>query len=407
MCIMDTVVFPLILPLVCLSLLILCRNIEAKASVSATAPIEHVDEGGILSVHCEVDNLEQGQSVMVARQHPDGAIEALSLKDLVQTAEDDRVFLAVRQLPGNTFVYFLSIIDIKKEDAAEYICRVMGSDLASIAVKDSVNINVNYIPDETNPHCSNSLNSDSIIVKEGEMISFTCSSERGNPAISLHWTRNNKELKSDTEDLSLTVQSVLEFKARRFDDGSIFVCRLRSKAFPGHESTCHVGPIQVIFDSEVENVIDIDDPVLEVTDDVLHDVTTAVSTKRPIVVAAEKVQCQDICSLSSGPAFYWVVATITAGCLAVLFLIIGIVLLLRYCRISSRMDEHSLQTRQEDFYEKLQYGNRREEMVYMSLGNSNRMNMMKGKGNTEHAEVHYCLAPNKASYAGATRPLTD
>ena len=406
MCIMDTVVLPIILPLVCLSLLSLCRNIDAKATVSATAPIEHVDEGGILSVHCEVDNLEQGQSVMVVRQHSDGAIKPLSLKDVVQTTEDDRVFLAVRQLPGNTFVYFLSIIDITKEDAAEYTCRIMSSDLASVAVENSVNINVNYIPDETNPHCSNSLNSDNIIVNEGDMISFTCSSERGNPTISLHWTRNNKELKSNSEDSSLTVQSVLEFKATRFDDGSIFVCLLRSKAFPGHESTCHVGPIKVLFDSEGESVIDIDGPILEDADD-LHEVTTAVSTRRPIVVAAEKVHCEDVCSLSSGPAFYWIVATITAGCLAVLFLIIGIVLLLRYCRMSSSMDEHSFQTRQEDFYEKLQYGNRREEMVYMSLGNSNRMNMMKGKGNTEHAEVHYCLAPNKASYAGVTRPLTD
>ncbi|XP_072048135.1 uncharacterized protein [Amphiura filiformis] len=407
---MDILVLTNITPLVFLYILLtLSRHVQAKVTVTTTAPMANVDEGGILSVHCEVSNLQEGQRVTLVRQTIGATtVEDLTSNDLVQTNDDERVFLAVRQLPGNTKVYFLSIIEVRRSDQAKYSCRVTTStiDAVVISARDSVDIKVNYFPDDTNPKCTHNLSGDlnTVDVQEGDMLTLNCTSARGNPMVSVHWMRSETELKSETHIPSgstSTVSGILRFQATRHDDKSIFMCQIRSQAFPGSLSSCHIGPLTVRYEST--NVVDIHAPV-QVTSDLQATTTiTSISTKKPFAFD-ESSHCKDVCSLTSGPGFYWVISTIIVGCLALLFLIIGCVLLLKYCRMTSSHyeDQFLPTTRQDDFYEKLQYGNTREEMVYMSLGNSNRMK--GGKGNNE---VHYCLAPNKASYVGSVRPLTE
>ena len=382
------------------------QQTKITVSVSATAPISAVDEGGILSLHCEVKDLGPGQSIMLVRQSGD-TLKSLSWKDVVQTTDDDRVFLAVRQLPGNTFVYFLSIIDVTRQDEAEYSCRVMSSSLEQVVARDSVRINVNYFPPETSPVCThnvagNTLTSQ-ISVNEGDMVNLNCTSERGFPVVSIQWTKSGRKFETETVSPSRGsphVFGILRFRASRLDDSTVFLCQVQSMAFPGKLSTCHVG-VSVRYDNTIK--VDTTDsgsaPGLIDTD--ASQVATITTMKNDVFIGTDShdIRCKEYCSLTSGPGYYWVIATVVAGCLAVTFLVIGTVLLIKYCRLATTYggsSETGLQCA-EDFYEKLQYRDDRGDMVYMSLGNANRLHLK------DNSEVHYCLAPNKPT----TRPLTE
>ncbi len=403
---MDTILLThtMVTIIVCLLFVTLSRHVEAKVTVESEAPMENVDEKGILSVHCVVSDISEGQNVKIVRQPIGGNIpQLLTLNEVVQTYDDERVFLAKRQMAGNKFVYFLSIIDVTRKDEGTYSCQVTTPTLTAvdISASDEVKVKVNYFPDETNPVCTHDMgNGHELIVDEGDMVNLNCTSARGHPTVDLRWKRSENVLESfESPSGEGLVSEILRFQASRSDHKSMFICEIISDAYPGRKSTCHVGPVTVRFQSNGDNVIDIHSPV-QITSDVEITPPTDVITKKPPVIISED-NCKDVCSLSSGPGFFWIVSTVVAGCLALIFLIIGSVLLLKYHRMSGNTyEENFLQTRPDDFYEKLQYGNH-EEMVYMSLGNANRL---KGKGSNE---VHYCLAPNKASYVGSVRPTAN
>ncbi len=122
------------------------------------------------------------------------------------------------------------------------------------------------------------------------------------------------------------------------DNDAVFLCEMKSTAFPGTTRSCHVGPIKVLpnpsdpssnndFDSDLPQIISPPFPGLSDT------VTSPIDlfTEKDIKVKDNVVRdCRDVCSSFSSPKFFWVVATVVACILALIFFIMGASLLWKY-----------------------------------------------------------------------------
>ena len=75
--------------------------------IVATSPVNPVKEQGLLTIHCQVRNLDDNHQVTITRRVGD-RIQQISVdEDVLGNAVDERVFLAVRQLLDGSTVYFL------------------------------------------------------------------------------------------------------------------------------------------------------------------------------------------------------------------------------------------------------------------------------------------------------------
>ena len=222
----------------------LAGSIMAETTVKSTSPVNPLKQEGILSLHCQVFNLQKGQEVSIFYQG-NNQRKRLSLNDnVVDPDEEQRIFLAVRQLDGGSFVYFLSIITATISDAGKYSCTIMdtASEIPTLVASDSDDINVQYFPADIYPMCNPNKQ---IRVHAGRTVSLNCSSQMGYPSVSLIWTREGETLSSTLHTGENRVDSMLHFKPKLEDNRVIFVCTAQSEAFPDRTSSCHVGPITV------------------------------------------------------------------------------------------------------------------------------------------------------------------
>ena len=122
---------------------------SVETTIEVTSPIERVVEGGILSVHCQVWNLESGHEVSIFRTVNTGT-HRISLNGNVPQEVDSRIYLAVRQAHGGSKIYFLTIIEASKQDEGKYECKVINTigRVAQIAV-DSIDLKVEYFPSDS------------------------------------------------------------------------------------------------------------------------------------------------------------------------------------------------------------------------------------------------------------------
>ena len=81
---------------ICCKLLFCCIRLTTGTSVIATSPVNPVQEGGILSVHCQVIGLQDDHGAALFRQVKGGKTERLSLNEDVLSTADDDVFIAWR-----------------------------------------------------------------------------------------------------------------------------------------------------------------------------------------------------------------------------------------------------------------------------------------------------------------------
>ena len=300
-------------------------GVMAETTVVATAPLETVKEGGILSLHCQVSGKDPKQSMSISRRLVGAENEdkiALD-KQVIDSPARRNYFLAYRKLKDGSDVYFLSITKVTRSDEGEYVCALLKAVGWGVEQEASVNISVRYFPsgpvcDPTGPQR----------VMEGSSMTLNCSSEPGNPPVSIYWERtgSTEELLHVDETNSNGVYTVATFKSKLSHQDAMFVCRIKSKYF-STKAECHMGPLSVEPNPDIP---DIEWPVTTTV--------TPVTPPKYTVVNKTADDCHEVCAeMTAESVFRWTIATVISGLLALVFLVFGIILLIRYC---FALDDH-------------------------------------------------------------------
>ena len=353
-----------------LSTVILTKEVSGTM-VTASAPVNPVHEGGILSVHCQVVGMTDDQGVAFIRELNNG-LERLSLNEDVLSSASDNVFIALRQLEDGATVYFLSIINVKKSDEGKYTCKVIDGALSEVAV-DTVDFQVMYFPSQNNPSCTTNANQE-LTLPERTPLTLICSSEKGHPTVELSWTKtgNSKTLKAYTYETNDKVFSVLNLTASMADDRAMFICEITSTEFPYESSKCHVGPFAISPDLLSENNGGSQKLQPTSSNDLKLPGRTATGNDKNNLSKPSK--CQDECPLFSFAEFNWIVATVAAAFFALLFFIIAMSLLAKY-KLQQRREGkvlYHMPQPVEDIYVAVEHENRQDKL-YMSLDRNNKM----------------------------------
>ena len=332
-------------PIIYLILQLFLRlRLVSSVGISLTAPINPVEEGNMLSIHCQVQQLKISEHVVEMSRNVTGLNDRVSLDTKMMVDDDDeRFFLAQRRLQDNSMVYFLSIIEITRDtDEGVYHCIIREKDSLAEIKRESVTVSFKYFPTDIYPICYPSdYDSGEITMTAGQKMTINCTSELGNPDIEIVWLKNDDPLEStkSTENGHSTLQ--LTFTTSMDDDGAIYVCRITSVAFPDELRNCHVGPFKILPDPN-----DAKKPPSADTGNTNNKVE---HTPREITVAPKvgkssnnkngptyiTTECSEVCDEN---ILYWIIATIIAGTLAIVFCIVGIIIFVRYRR--RRKEEH-------------------------------------------------------------------
>ncbi len=313
--------------------------------IDLTAPINPVETGNMLSIHCRIQGLSISSHTVTITRNMSGSSERLAMDDTILN-QDERFFLAYRRLQDNAVVFFLSIIDITREDEGIYNCILRDKDTLLEIVRDSVTVLFKYFPADIYPICSPSETDlpDGLAMIAGQQMSLNCSSELGNPEVTMEWTKDDRVIESSAEGRTESGLSFVEltFTTAMDDDQAIYICKIKSIAFPENQRSCHVGPFKITPDPSAPvtkkpqpvppNKIPNRPPHLP--EDKTRTTMSPGETRHsksggdggPTYITAD---CSDVCEEN---ILYWVIATIIAGTLAIVFCIIGIIIFVRYRR---------------------------------------------------------------------------
>ncbi len=353
---------------------------NATTTIIASAPVHPVQVGGIFSLRCEVIKMKGNQELTIFHTSKDGSNKRLSVNDEVLDDAGDRVYLAVRQMNDGKTVYLLSIMTVSREDEGVYICKLFDMDVLNWVSEDSFSLQVMYVPGDSDPTCGIV---ESTTVMEGTEIDLDCSSERAFPEISLQWSRTGGRLvpKTTTSVEGNRVFSSFTFVPTMADQNVVFLCGIKSVAFPAYDQTCHVGPFKVYrnpniprdnqnndhdnkgviyppsVDNSNHNSKDEDRNRLDIHSDNGESPLSDLNTK-----------CLNSCIENRYSVLYWIIATIVACVLATFFFIMGLVLVLKYRRltIQPKPTYYLAQHPVDDIYTELEC-KRGDATVYMSL----------------------------------------
>lgn len=314
-------------------MLVYCSLTKGEPLVKVTAPVNPVDIGGIFSLHCQVWNLDEGQEVTLLKL-VNGKAVRITLDDTIM-AEDDRMFLAMRQLNDGSTVYFLSVIEAVRNDESEYQCKIIDTAGSAHGLPSvSVNIGVIYYP-ETEPNCAYK---EPLVVKEGAMASFNCSSEAANPIVTIRWLRTGSEETLDSREIVQNDRKVsyLTFRTKLSDHNVMFTCEVSSLSFPDKTKTCHVGPLLITPKSgstvsTSDRHPSMDDRITQDKDNDIPFKTTGIAKRPPNKID----DCSEVCLSSKSLESKWILATVFSGCAAFIFLILGLVLFVKYLNTRS------------------------------------------------------------------------
>lgn len=367
--------------LISLFVVLLWQTLVNATSISVRAPVNPVEENGIISVYCEVKNLDERWQEVTMFRNVTTHIEKLSVNDDVLPAVGDHVFLAKRQLEGTSFVYFLSVIRATKEDAGEYFCKIADkAGLQRNLPMDSVVINTTFFPPATDPVCSPTGAS---TVTEGDELTLTCSSELSNPVVDIEWHRTGTSEKLVSKEYveNGRKHSVATVTIMAEDTGVIFLCQITSAAYVDEKQTCHYGPLQVATktDNSSPNVKpDITPGIIPSTNQATntHSSDNTDDKNSKSNTKTVEADCRDVCVSKPSSLLYWVLATVSACVIALIFLIVVAVLLMKI----KRGDEDDKENRSgttcmrpsmptEDIYTELE-SRRSQNKVYLSIQNS-------------------------------------
>ncbi len=320
--------------------------------VTATAPVNPYEEQGILSVHCQVWKITDSHEMTIFRTlHETGVTERLSVNDNILSDIDERVYLGVRKASDGSTIYFLSIMDATRMDRGEYICKVFRVSTATVVemAAGSVNITSTYFPSD--PLCAAN---GPLTLYAGSMLTLNCSVEIGNPIASVEWTRTGSSTALEAVQFiqDKTIYKQLSLSLTLQDTNAIFFCRITSRAYPNRVRTCHVGPIRVLSTGIAPTLTS------EITTG--HQSATEVSVSIMVNKTSIRRKCLQTCSPLKSNLFYWILATIILGFLAIFFLVVGIYFFVRYYYV---YNDNAGQRHLDKIYTELEA----EQVMYMSL----------------------------------------
>lgn len=348
--------------------------------VAISAPVNPIQEGGILSIRCQVWQLQKGVQVTIFKTASEGDGYAsqpqMITVDNVITVNSDDVFLAERHMADGSTVYLLSVIRISRQEAAGvYVCKLR--DIVGVITdlpSDSVHLEFSYFPDKSDPMCTATGDiQTSPAIPAGANLTLICSSAAGNPRVVLEWDKQN-EINRNTHTFTRDgrVYTSLNFRVSNRDSGVMFICSVRSSAFPGRVQTCHYGPIVVEGANTNDRRPHDDDTTLPPMVNTIMVVSTLdkshyASTKDDGIIK----DCRRECSTASRYK-YWVIITTSVGIIAFVLFIIVFWMALRYQRTRSTWSDYQMThtghttTNRERLYAELQT-KQRESVLYMSL----------------------------------------
>ena len=134
-----------------LQLLFLRLRLVSSVEISLTAPINPAEEGNMLSIHCQVQQLKFNEHVVEMSRNVAGLIDKVSIGYKMMVDDDDeRFFLAQRQLKDSSMVYFLSIIIARDTDEGVYSVIRRHDSLTEIK-RGSVTVLFKYFPTDIYP----------------------------------------------------------------------------------------------------------------------------------------------------------------------------------------------------------------------------------------------------------------
>ena len=347
---------------------------NASITLEVSSPGE-VKENGLLVFMCQIWNLDSAIHNVQLSREVNGIHQSLTWNDNYETFDDEqqieqseRMYLAKRQQEDTSIIYFLSILDITKEDTGDYFCQVIQTTggLKEYG-SESIHIAVQYTPSEIYPECTPHP---APVLDEGISAVFNCTSEQANPDLTIRWHRSNKDIpvfvQHSGKDI---VYSELTLTPTSDDNGAIFFCQLTSSAFPDFIQTCFVGPVTVNPDktkTEVQpSAIDILRPVAPTNN---HNPNEDINTKQIPPNVQESSDCSTKCLPSKETS--WVIPTASAvGITAAILLLLDIILIIKVYSTSGFRRKHSgLQSefRKDDIYVELpQTGG--QSRLYMTL----------------------------------------
>ena len=368
---------------------LLSIGVIGNTKIRTTSLVNPVPEGGILSVLCQVWNLEHGEKVIITRQVATHS-EILAWNKVILSTGEDRIFLAERQKNDGSMVQFMTLMNVVKSDQGKYSCEVMKLEAGKrpkVIVWDSVQIAVEYFPSEIYPICSPG---EPLILQSGCNISFKCSSEKASPTVSMTWTKSGVNINGNADVLEFDshVFSVLNVNITEKDDGAVYVCSIYSSAFYNRVQSCHIGPISVISnDSSLGNV---NTPE--------HDSQLNQNWGQTNQSVDYQI-CREVCPTYPTSYLYFIISTIIAVLLGMIFFSLFIILLIRYCRMqsatristTSKSEMVPLNRNLDEIYADIDGIRAPNNRVYMTLETP--------QNQSGHYEGHY-----KIRYAGIYKP---
>ena len=303
----------------CSALLIiyqLCATALSFTKVEVKTPQTMAKEGEVLTVYCRVWGSEQGYVVQHSRNlFGSKMTEHLSWNNELLGGIDDRFFLAIRQLPDNSMVYFLSILYVTREDSGDYRCQLLKPTDDGFAEVDEgvVTADILYFPSEP-PVCSSKS---TMMVSEGDEVTLGCSSEAGNPQVDITWDRTGSQplpmVKTSTDDNKINTE--IRFTVSVDDDQTMFMCHMKSLYFPSRVESCHLGPL-IITPSATHYTTALGLPGSK---------TLKPSSNLPVKTPF----CEKVCPYFSTQIMPWMGAAAGAAILTFLFIIVDVTLCLK------------------------------------------------------------------------------
>ena len=327
------------------SILLCLATVVLSAKVTVRKGSNTVQEGGILSLFCEAQDLQQHDEVRIMRTGVN--FKRLTLNSHVDpNVNDEKIFIAERQVSGGKS-YLLTIIDANRnKDEGNYTCKVESANGEEVA--GQIAIPIEYFPSK--PICSNP---DQII--EGTLSTFNCSSDVGNPPVTLSWSHPTADIVNPYKQASDSKTSYLVLK-RTFtieESGSVLTCTVQSSRFPLRSEDCRI-PITVKARPASTKI----------TDKPEHRAVTETSP------ALSNVDCQDVCPFWASRTYIWKLVTFSTCAFAFIMLIITMVLGRKICTSEwkqRRMSRRRSQRQQSmEIYEKVEQF-QDERRLYMPL----------------------------------------
>ena len=374
---------------------------KADVRIQLTAPVNPVEESGILSILCQVWELEDGHEVAIFRRSSDASVnKRLTVGDEVaNNVDDERIFVATRTPFDGSTIYFLSIMDVLRSDAGEYSCRISGTTesgrfnelLAVTTIMD-----VTYFPDENSCSTSSVISSNGYQLLPGKQLVIKCTSQKGNPTVRIEWNNTAIAYNIDPNDISYgetdgEVYSELTLRSPHRNVKPVFICIIKSSQFPGKTKTCHVGPIDMIADPKATPPVNANFPHPGSPTE-----SSVVAFPKPPRNGADLGQshtCTEQCSAWNESTFYWIISAVVTFIFAIVLFITCIILFVRYNRLPSYQNPKCIMRPQQrdDIYTELDC-RLNDNKLYLAIEKRDKDTQQKAI-HAEFEEFHY-VAPN-------------